>query len=144
MEYHKHKQKQRHGCLTIWLVTLMTLYLVGTVFVLTFAFSPALAFSLNEDLARGMRFVPTWVLFAYVGLSIIALTCTIALFQWKKWGFWGLIGLDIVGVIIFTTSFSTLTVESIFLGLGRVVVRMVFFYGILQIGKENKGWPQLD
>jgi hypothetical protein len=73
----------------------------------------------------------------FVVLLIFNIICLIALFKWKKWGFWGVVVGIIIGVCL-----------NLYLGLGPVsfsgLIALAVLYGVLQIGKENKGWPQLD
>jgi hypothetical protein len=71
-------------------------------------------------------------------LVLFNLACAIALLRWKKWGFWGLVA----------SAAITLGVNlTIGLGLSSAIVGflgVILLYGVLHIGKENKGWPQLD
>ena len=66
------------------------------------------------------------------------LVCAIALFQWKKWGFWGACGSSIVAIVVNLS--IGLNPAAVVLGLLGVLL----LYGVLHIGKENKGWPQLE
>lgn len=63
---------------------------------------------------------------------------TIALFKWKKWGFWG-----------FAVSGFAILVVGIAGGYGignslPGLIGLAVLYSVLHIGKENKGWPQLE
>ena len=124
MEY----KKNRHGILTAWLVLMIIgnansalenfLYMVG-----------------SEDISLGL---PMWMFLTLVALAIFNLICTIELFLWKKWAFWGLVGSSIIIVFINL---------SVGLGIGLSLsglVGIALLYGMLQIGDENKGWPQLE
>jgi hypothetical protein len=56
----------------------------------------------------------------------------------KKWGFWGFIASSIVALFVNL---------SIGMGIGQSLLGLVgiaLLYGVLHIGKENKGWPQLE
>ena len=82
--------------------------------------------------------MPNWALAVLVIVSIINLICAIALFRWKRWGFWGFVG---SAVIVF---FLNLAMG---LGLGTALAGLLgigILYGVLHIGKERKGWTQLD
>jgi len=73
-----------------------------------------------------------------VVFSLFNLVCAIALFQWKKWGFWGFC---VSSVVLFVVNLSVAQgISSPIVGLGGVLL----LYGVLHIGKENKGWPQLE
>jgi len=75
---------------------------------------------------------------ANVVIAIANVVFSVALFQWKKWGFLGLVGTNILVVII------GLTIGK---HIGRVllpVLWVVILYALLQIGKEKRGWTQLE
>jgi hypothetical protein len=120
-------QKQRHGCLTAYLI----LMIVANSATAIFYFIGRTAGALFQP---GMG---SWaILLGFIGL--INLACAIALFSWKKWGFWGFA----------TTSLVTLFLN-LYLGIGigpslLGLVGIAILYGVLQIGNENKGWPQLE
>ena len=70
--------------------------------------------------------------------SLFNLVCAIALFRWKKWGFRGLCVSTVITLIVNLAS-----------GLGIAaslsgIVGVALVYAILKVGKENKGWPQLE
>ena len=82
--------------------------------------------------------MPAWALIVLGVVAVFNLVCAIALFNWKKWGFWGFIISSIVTLVI-----------NLNIGLGVAqslsgLIGVAVLYGVLQIGKENKGWPQLD
>jgi hypothetical protein len=121
------EQKQRHGCLTALLVLMIVansaialVYLIGG--------------SATKEFLPGM---PLWVLVVLGMGCIFNLVCAIALLQWKKWGFWGFVASSIVALCLYLS-----------LGLGPLsllgLLGLAVLYGVLHIGKENKGWPQLD
>ncbi|MCK5707535.1 MAG: hypothetical protein KAI43_07755 [Candidatus Aureabacteria bacterium] len=122
------EQKQRHGCLTALLV-LMILANSATV----------LMYTLGADaIKKSLPGLPSWALIVMSVFAVFNLVCAVALFKWKKWGFWGFIVSSIValGVNI-----------SIGMGVGSSLFGLVgiaILYGVLHIGKENKGWPLLD
>jgi hypothetical protein len=70
--------------------------------------------------------------------GLVNVLCAVALLRWKKWGFWGFVA---SAVAIFIVNLSIGLGPSSVLG-GAVGVAVL--YGVLQIGKENKGWPQLE
>ena len=120
--------KQRHGCLTAYLVFMIIansatalMYLVG-----------------KEGIQDALPNMPDWAFPVLIGFGLFNLVCAIALFQWKKWGFWG-----------FAASACVILVVNLAIGLNPLqalggLVGVAILYGVLQIGKENKGWPQLD
>jgi uncharacterized membrane protein len=81
---------------------------------------------------------PGWTFPAFVLMGIANIICAVALFQWKKWAFWGVVTITIVGFIIsLSTGFSVFHAALGFLS-------VAILYGVLQIGGENKGWTQLE
>ena len=71
-------------------------------------------------------------------VSMINLICAVALFRWKRWGLWGFVG---SAVIVF---FLNLAMG---LGLGSALeglLGIAILFGVLHIGKERKGWSQLE
>ena len=119
--------KNRHGCLTAWLV-LMIIANSAT----------ALRYLLGSRAIRqAIPNMPGWAFPVLIVMSLFNLVCAIALFQWKKWGFWGFCASSIVALVVNL---------SVGLGTGAFVglLGILLLYGALHIGKENKGWPQLD
>jgi hypothetical protein len=121
-------QKQRHGCLTAYLVFMIVansastlVYLVG-----------------SEAVRRNTPNMPAWAFPVLIVLGIFNLVCAIALFRWKKWGFWGFVA---SAVIAFAVNLS-IGIAPGFALVGLLGVAIL--YGVLHIGKEEKGWPQLD
>jgi hypothetical protein len=120
--------KSRHGCLTAWLV-LMIIANSAT----------ALMYLLGSGAIRQtLPNMPGWAFPVLIVMSLFNLVCAIALFQWKKWGFWGFCASSIVALVV-----------NLSVGLGIVsalsgLLGLLLLYGVLHIGKENKGWPQLD
>ena len=117
--------KQRHGCLTTYLV----LAIIANS-------ATALLYLLGREAIRrsSPQHIPDWV----IAVCLFNLVCAIALFRWKKWGFWGLVVSAAVALCV-----------NIAIGLGSLaaiggVVGVLLLYGVLQIGKENKGWSQLE
>ncbi len=121
--------KQRHGCLTTYLVLAIIansatalLYLLG-----------------KEALSRSStQHIPDWAFPVLTAVCVFNVVCAIALFRWKKWGFWGLIASAAVALCV-----------NVAIGLGPLaaisgLIGVLLAYGVLQIGKDNKGWSQLE
>ena len=73
-----------------------------------------------------------------IGLSVLSLVYVLALFGWKKWGFWGLLMVSGVKIVLELVSGG-----ADFMVLSGIVVSILILFGVLQIGRGNKGWPQL-
>lgn len=120
--------KQRHGCLTAYLLFILVANVAA---VLIYLFRP-------EDVRQNVPNMPDWAVPVLILVSIVNLICAIALFRWKRWGFWGFLGSAVVVFFLnlamglgFGTALSGL------LGIG-------ILFGVLHIGKERKGWSQLE
>jgi hypothetical protein len=120
--------KQRHGCLTAFLILMIVANSVIAVFY----------FFGSSTIQRTVPGIPLWTIIVLGVLAVFNLICAIGLFKWKKWGFWGFIFSSIVTLIVNLT--AGLGVGQSLSGLLGVAI----LYGVLHIGKENKGWPQLD
>ena len=121
-------RKNRHGCLTAWLVVMI---IANSATALTYLLGSG---AIGETLPN----MPGWAFPVLIVMSLFNLVCAIVLFQWKKWGFWGFCASSVVALVVNL---------SIGLGVGPALVGLLgvlFLYGVLHIGKENKGWPQLD
>lgn len=79
--------KKRHGCLTASLLCLIVV-------------NSASALLCLSNVQHLFPSAPGWVTPVLLVLSLFNLGCSIALFQWKKWGFWGYCVSSVVGVPI--------------------------------------------
>lgn len=118
--------KKRNGWLTAWLVLMIVASAVVVVAYLT----------MSETIFRSLPKLPGWALPALIVLAVFNIVCVIALLRWKKWGFWGVCASSIVAFIVNLSSGA---------GIGAILGLLgpAILYGVLHVGKENKGWPQL-
>ena len=123
-----YQNKQRHGCLTAWLIIMI---INDSLAALGYLLAP-------QEIRQALPNAPDWV-FPVITIScLISVVCAIALFRWKKWGFYGLVGSSIA---VFTSNIA------IGCGISSLLydfLDIIILYGVLHIGKENKGWPQLE
>ena len=122
------QEKKRHGCLTAYLVLAI---IANSATALIYLFGAA-------AIKRSVPNMPDWAFPVLIVLVLFNLACAIALLRWKKWGFWGLVGSAVVTLGVNLT---------IGLGLSSAIVGLLGVFllcGLLHIGKDNKGWPQLD
>lgn len=122
------EQKKRHGCLTATLVGMI---------VINSAISLMLLFA-GSVIKQTFIGIPSWALVVMWFFAVFNLVCAIALFKWKKWGFWGFIFSNIVAVFFYLA-----------IGVGiwqslRGLIGIAILYGVLQIGGDKKGWIQLE
>jgi hypothetical protein len=122
------KTKKRHGCLTAYLIFLIVVIAITVIYYI--ADSKSLKSTLK---------LPGWSLPVSAVLCLLEIVCAIAIFKWKRWGFWGFCVLAMAALIVNIS--SGLGIATSIIGL----VGIAIMYGVLNIGnKENKGWPQLD
>jgi len=120
--------KSRHGCLTAWLVVMIV---ANSLAALTYLLA-------SEAIRRELPSLPEWAFPVLIVFSVFNLVCAVALFKWKKWGFWGFCVSSVVALgVNLSVGFGIVTALSGLVGIALL-------YGVLQIGKENKGWPQLE
>lgn len=117
----------RYGCLTAYLVFMIiancassVMYLIG-----------------REGIQKSLPNMPDWAFPVLMLFGIFNLVCAIALFRWRMWGFWG-----------FVVSACVIVIVNLLIGLHPVqaasgLIGVAILYGVLQIGRENKGWSQL-
>jgi hypothetical protein len=120
--------KRRHGCLAAWLVLIIIANSAS-----------ALIYLLGKGaVMEQLPGAPAWMFPALIILSLVNLVCAIALLKWKMWGFWGFLVSSILVLIVNLS--SGIGIASSLGGLLGVAI----LYGVLHIGGDNKGWPQLD
>ena len=120
--------KQRHGCLTAFLV-------VG---IIMNAIASLMNLLGGAMIRQNFPDAPSWAL-PVLGIGgVFNIVCLIALFQWKKWGFYGAVA---SGILAFVVNLAVgLNIVQALLGLVGIAV----LYGVLQIGADKKGWTQLE
>lgn len=122
--------RKRHLFLTIWLSLIIILNFCSVLFYLIkphsfFEFYPT---------------APHWLPYVLALMGCINIICAIALFNWKKWGFWGICLVAIINIII-DISFRLSTVPVVIIS---AAIFLLILYLALQLGKENKAWNQLS
>jgi len=122
-------QKQRHGCVTAWLVIMIVL---NSLTAITYLFASDFITNNLPDASTTMI-----VLLGIFGIANIIFA--VMLLRWKKFGFWGFIASSILVLIINL---------NIGIGIGQLVLGLVgvaILYGILQIKKDNvTAWENLE
>lgn len=122
--------KQRHGCVTAWLILMI---IANSLTAVSYLFmGDILSQNLPEPIPQ-----PMIVILAVA--SIVNLALAIMLFKWKKWAFWGFIGTSLIAFVI---NFS------LGLGIGTLLsglLGIAILYGILQIKKDGvTAWENLE
>jgi hypothetical protein len=120
--------KQRHGCLTAWLVLMIIVNaLVGVIYMLAIVAGDASA----------LGDVPGWVLPVLSVGSVLNVVFAVALLRWKMWGFVGFAAM--AGLVFVVNLAAGQGVGASLMGLVGIAV----LYGVLRIG-DTPGWDQLD
>lgn len=120
--------KQRHGCLTAWLILMIIAN--GFAAIVT----PAMAAQLQQANPN----FPTWIVWPIALLGVLNVVFTIVLFNWKMWGF---VGFCVNALIAFGLNlYAGIGVGQAIFGLTGIAV----LFGVLQIGGKDKGWSQLE
>ena len=123
--------KQRHGCLTAYLVVMLIANFGVLIYYLVIKNTP-------QGSATGAPPIPDWAFVTLLTVGTGNIICVVALFRWKIWGFWGFAGLALVTLLVnLQLGFSFAEVVS-------DLTAIVFLYAVLNIGRDNKGWPQLE
>ncbi len=147
--------KNRHGCLTAWLVFIIIMnsiiavsylmYMLGSrVFVQTLQ-DQTIRSQMSQSQILQIQMLlntPIWVFYFLIIIVIFNIVCAITLFMWKKWGFWGFCVNSSVILAINLVYFSRGTVPILISVISSLLLVLILF-GVLHIGKDNKGWPQL-
>lgn len=122
--------KQRHGCVTAWLIFMI---IANSLTAVSYLFmGDTISQNLPEPIPQPMMIVLAIV-------SIMNLVLAIMLFQWKKWAFWAFAGTSIIALVI-NLSLGLGIGTSLF-GLAGIAI----LYGILQIKKDGvTAWENLE
>jgi len=122
--------KQRHGCVTAWLIFMI---IANSLIAVTYLF--ATEFTLNNFDGETSK---TMIILLGI-FSIANVFFAVMLFQFKKFGFWGFVGTSIV-VLVINLSAGLGIGQSLFGLIGIAIL-----YGILQIKKDNvTAWESLE
>jgi tetratricopeptide (TPR) repeat protein len=128
-------QKQRHGCLTAYLVVMI----IGQLFSALIYFLGGLIIPLiPTEFAAGLMPGTGAGVFILGILGLVNIACAVALLNWKQWGFWGITGTTLIALVI------NLILGSDISSVASSLISIAILYGVLQIGTGNKGWPQLE
>jgi uncharacterized membrane protein YjjP (DUF1212 family) len=136
--FHMTSSRKRHGCLTAWLIYM----LIGNSFAALV--NLLLSFAINTSTFKSIaaqQALPNISSVTYLILTVVCIfnvVCTIVLFKWKKWGFYGCLGSAVVAFII--NILSGINLVTSLLGL----LGLAMLYGVLNIGGENKAWTRLE
>lgn len=122
--------RQRHGCLTTWLIFMI----IGN------SITAASYLLMGDIIAQNLpNPIPQPIMTTLIIVSILNLLLAIMLFQWKKWAFWVLVGTSIIALII-NLSLGLGIGTSLF-GLSGIAI----LFGVLQMKKNGvTAWENLN
>ena len=124
------ESKQRHGCLTAWLVLSIVLNSLGA---MVYLFAGDM---ITKNLPKSISY-PMSISLALLGIANVIFS--VLLLQWKKLGFWGF---TVTSILTFIVNIN------IGLGVGQSLFGLVgiaILYGVLQIKKGNAtAWDNLQ
>jgi hypothetical protein len=122
------KQKKRHGCLTAYLVLIIAGSSIAMFYIPLAATAPDPTIHL-----------PAWLIGLEVFFGLFNIVCAFALLGWKKWGFWGLCSSNVAGFVVLLVMGELLIIAVI-----NVIISTGILLWALNIGDDDKGWPQLE
>lgn len=130
MEKRNNKFKERHGCVSAWLIFII---IVNFIIILFNVFSsPVVTKSL-------LHYPSKLVMVSYTAIAALNILFIVMILKWKKWAFWGFVIIGFWGAILnffVTVNFFTSTVG---------LLGIVILYGILQIKKDKiSAWSNLE
>jgi hypothetical protein len=141
--FSKEAPKQRLGCLTAWLVLMILGNAVALVRVLLTLGS----------IQQSIPNFPAWVVWPTFVLAVLNIVFAIALLNWKKWGFFGVLGTGLGALALNLYLLSQLDLES---GIPQAAAGVVAVYAVgplmgvmilfvlLRIGGEESAWSRLE
>ena len=130
MEKRNNKFKERHGCVSAWLIFII---IVNFIIILFNVFSsPVVTKSL-------LHYPSKLVMVSYTAIAALNILFIVMILKWKKWAFWGIVIIGLWGAILnffVTVNYFTSTVG---------LLGIVILYGILQIKKDKiSAWSNLE
>jgi hypothetical protein len=123
------ESKQRHWFLTAWLFIIV---IGGSAMVVL------CLLLLSDDILPEQPERPAWWVPLLAVSAVANVIGAVALLKWKKWGFWVICAAAAVALVGYLSLGEDLWRSASFIGYVGVL------YLALQIGIDNKGWPQLD
>ena len=124
------ESKQRHGCVTAWLILMI---IANSLTAVIYLFMGDL---IAEAIAQSLP-QPIMTVLAIIGIA--NLIFAIMLLKWKRWAFWAYVATSIITLII-NLSIDQGVLAS-FLGLSGAII----LYAILQIKKDGiSAWKSLE
>lgn len=124
------QNKQRHGCLTAWLIYLMLSYSLVSL---------GLFFN-SDSIVQKFQYIKSENLLLIVAsIAILNVLFIFMLLKWFKLGFWGLLSTSTLLFIIQIMNSNNILTPII------TAIVMLIMYGLLKLKKRNvSGWDNLE
>jgi hypothetical protein len=113
----------RGGCLTVFLIAIMVVNPIVAI----------LYFTMGEAIRKGLPDAPSWAIPVLGVFCLLNLVFAIALWMWKKWGFYGFVASTVAALVI--NIISGLPLHQVVVG----PIGVVILYALLR-----KVWDQLE
>lgn len=125
------QNKQRHGCLTAWLIYLIIAY----------SLNAYLNFLKPDDISKITPFKTSENMnLIYGSLAIFGIAFSIMLLKWLKLGFWGILTISIILIVTRIINENQISTSSFY-----ILLCLMILCGLLQLKKANiSGWKNLD
>ncbi len=120
---------RRHLFLTIWLSFIVIVNLIAA----------GMYFLMHDKITAALPTLPVWYTIVFGLFCILNVIYAIALFKWKKWGFYGFCILAIISSVL-DVYFK---VSGIIPAIIVPIISILMLYWALNVGKENKAWTKL-
>ena len=124
------QNKQRHGCLTAWLIYLILSYSIVSL---------GLFFN-SDSIVQKFQYIKSENLLLIVAsIAILNVLFIYMLLKWFKLGFWGLLSTSTLLFIIQIMNSNNILTPII------TAIVMLIIYGLLKLKKRNvSGWDNLE
>ena len=124
------RNKQRHGCLTAWLIYLIIAYSIGSL---------GLFFG-SESIYKRLPYLTSEnSLLIVASIEFLNVAFSFFLLKWVKLGFWGLLLTNIILLIIQINGSDNLIYPIV------TVIYLLILYGLLNLKKNDvSGWDNLE
>jgi hypothetical protein len=116
--------KKRHGCLTAWLLIIILFNIGVTIYTIVVVSSDPEQYY-------------AWAMPVQIIFGVWSVICAIAIFMWKKWGFYGFFLGAVAGMI-------TNIVIGNYTYMLQPFIALLCLFGVLNIGGDKRGWTQLE
>lgn len=130
MQNLEYQPKQRHGCVTAWLVLMIVVNTAAIFYSLI---------STNTDMNPYRMVIPEWIYFTLALISLFNVVFAVMLLKWKKVAFWGFVITSVLTMGL--NLYAGLGVAQSIVGLLGVCV----LFAILQIREDGRSaWDNLE